>query len=48
MIGFLGPPPRELVEKARSMSGQQWPEPIKGEEDEICASAMEYFWRHIF
>ncbi|EGC45498.1 protein kinase [Histoplasma capsulatum var. duboisii H88] len=43
MIGFLGPPPRELVEKARSMSGQQWPEPIKVEDDEICASAMEYF-----
>lgn len=43
MIGFLGPPPRELVEKAGSMSGQQWPEPIKGEDDEICSSAMEYF-----
>lgn len=43
MIGLLGPPPREFVAKAESMSCQTWPEPVKCEDGKTCTNAKEYF-----
>ncbi|RHZ60663.1 hypothetical protein CDV55_105267 [Aspergillus turcosus] len=43
MIALFGGPPQELISRAQSMLGYKWPEPIRGEDGEVCESAEQYF-----
>ena len=43
MIALLGPPPRELLAKAKSMSEHNWPQPVTNDSGELCNNAQEFF-----
>ena len=43
MIALLGPPPRELLAKAKSMSEHNWPQPVTNDSCGLCNNAQEFF-----
>ena len=43
MIGLLGLPPPEILQRYRFMREYTWPEPVRREDGKVCQTAEEYF-----
>ncbi|KAJ9209278.1 hypothetical protein DTO166G4_9119 [Paecilomyces variotii] len=43
MIALLGPPPKVLLAKSKTMSEQKWPQPVANDTGKLCNSAREFF-----
>ncbi|KAH1439775.1 hypothetical protein KXW34_004619 [Aspergillus fumigatus] len=43
MIALLGPPPKELLARSKTMSDQNWPQPVLNDSGKLCNNAQEFF-----
>ncbi|OJJ68878.1 hypothetical protein ASPBRDRAFT_57439 [Aspergillus brasiliensis CBS 101740] len=43
MISLLGPPPRAFLAKSKTLSKQNWPQPVTNERGKVCNNAEEFF-----
>ncbi|KAL1861066.1 hypothetical protein Plec18170_001581 [Paecilomyces lecythidis] len=43
MIGLLGGPPPEIIQRYQYMREYSWPEPVRREDGRVCETAEEYF-----
>lgn len=43
MIGLLGLPPPEIIQRYQFMREYLWPEPVRREYGKVCQTAEEYF-----
>jgi len=43
MIALLGPPPKALLAKSKTMSDHNWPQPVANDTGKLCNNAQEFF-----
>ncbi|EAW25746.1 putative serine/threonine-protein kinase [Aspergillus fischeri NRRL 181] len=43
MIALLGPPPKALLAKSKTMSEHDWPQPVANDTGKLCNNAQEFF-----
>ncbi|KAL5361430.1 protein kinase [Aspergillus floccosus] len=43
MIALLGPPPKALLARSKTMSDQNWPHPVANDSGKLCNNAQEFF-----